>query len=102
MWAVIKYSGKQYLVKPGLKIRVDTLGEEIGKEIKFDQVLLVANENLKIGRPNVVNLKVKGVVVRKFLGKKITVTKFKPKSRYLKRIGFRPKLAEVEITQIGA
>ncbi len=101
-FAVVKFSGKQFLVKKGDKIQVANLDYGVGKEVKFDQVLIVANDTVKIGKPQVINFKVIGKVLRKFAGEKITVTKFKSKSRYLKRIGFRPKLAEIEITRIGA
>jgi large subunit ribosomal protein L21 len=40
MLAVIKTGGKQYLVSPGDKIKVEKLDKEEGKEITFGEVLL--------------------------------------------------------------
>ena len=50
-FAVIKTGGKQYKVHEGDKLRVELLKDEVGKEIAFDEVLLLGNsaiESLKI------------------------------------------------------
>lgn len=101
-WAVIKFSGKQYLVKVGDKIQVNNLPQNPGEVVNIAQVLLATNEKVSIGTPVIENFKVTARIIKKFSGRKITVTKFKAKSRYLRDIGFRPKLAEIEITKIGA
>ena len=64
MLAVIKTGGKQYLVKPGDKIKVEKLDNKQGEEISFSDVLLVEkNRSLEIGKPLV-----KAEVTAKVLG----------------------------------
>jgi len=41
MLAVIKTGGKQYKVTPGQKIKIEKLNGEEGKEVTFEEVLLV-------------------------------------------------------------
>lgn len=101
-WAVINFSGKQYLVKAGSKIQVGNLSKDVGQTVTFDKILLAVNDSIKIGKPTIENFKILGKVIRKFAGPKIVVTKFKPKSRYLRRVGFRPKFTEIEIVRIRA
>lgn len=97
--AVVKFFGKQYLVEAGSKIQVSNFGQ-VGDKVDFDQILLVANGRVTVGKPIVKNAKILGKVTRKYLGPKITVVKFRPKSRYLRRVGARQKFSEVEITKI--
>ncbi|OHA62579.1 MAG: 50S ribosomal protein L21 [Candidatus Wildermuthbacteria bacterium GWA2_46_15] len=99
--AVIKTGGKQYIVTPGQKLKIEKLPKEVGDEIIFDQVLLVSNDLTRIGHPVVKDVEVKGKVLSQGKGKKITILKFKPKVRYHKKAGHRQLYTEVEITQIA-
>jgi len=100
--AVIQFQGHQFLVKPGDKIQVDKLPVEEGKKIEIKEVLLVADEKgkVKIGTPVLKKTVVEGKVVAQKKGKKIKILRFRAKSRYRKRKGFRPELTEIEITAI--
>ncbi|MBL7053071.1 MAG: 50S ribosomal protein L21 [Candidatus Portnoybacteria bacterium] len=102
MFAVIRTGGKQYLVSPGDKIKVEKLDVEEKKEIVFDEVLLVANDKktVKIGDPLVKGAKVKAKVIKQDKAKKIIVFKYKPKKRYQKKKGHRQPYTEVEILKI--
>jgi len=108
MLAVIKTGGKQYLVKPGDKIKIDppaTIRVAIRagkiKEITFKEVLLVEkNRKLEIGTPLVKSAKVVGKILSQGKGKKVIVFKYKPKTRYKKKAGHRQFYTEVEILKI--
>jgi large subunit ribosomal protein L21 len=99
MIAVIETSGKQFLVKEGNKILINKTDKKEGEEIIFDKVLLIKNNDLKIGKPYVENAKVVGKVIRK-IKKKILIIKFKPKTRYRKRKGYKYYFDEVLIEKI--
>ena len=99
-WAVIKVSGKQYLVKPGGKITVNSLGQEVGKTVKFSDVLLLENGLVRLGTPFVKNWEIVGKIIRVFSGPKMRIVKFRSKSRYLRIAGFRSRLTEIEISKI--
>ena len=100
MFAIIKTGGKQYLVRPGDKIKVEKLDASLGKEVSFD-ALLVSDKETLLGTPNVLGYKVKAKVLSQGKGKKIIVYKYKPKKRYHKKQGHRQLYTEVEILGIA-
>lgn len=101
MFAVIKTGGKQYLVSPGDKIKIEKLDAKEGEEVNFDQVLLLEKgKSLKIGDPLVKGVKVAAKVIRQDKAKKVVVFKYKAKKRYQKKKGHRQPFTEVEILKI--
>ncbi|MEK7658607.1 MAG: 50S ribosomal protein L21 [Patescibacteria group bacterium] len=113
MLAVIKTGGKQYLVQPGDKIKVEKL-DPIGKpstsngaskkdnsEFIFDEVLLLEKNNkLEIGTPFVEGAKVEAKILKHGKGEKLIIFKYKPKKRYKRKIGHRQPYTEIEIISI--
>ena len=103
MFAVIKTGGKQYVVEPGKKIRIEKLSQEAGSEVVFDQVLLAEKgHGIEIGTPVIAGAKVTGKVLRQGRAEKVMTIKFKAKKRYKKKLGHRQIFTEVEITGIAA
>lgn len=103
MLAVIKTGGKQYKVTPGQKIKIEKLELEEGKEVTFDEVLLIDNnDNLTIGEPMIKNAKVLGKVLKQDKHEKVIIYKYKPKKRYRLKKGHRQPFTEVEILKIEA
>lgn len=101
MLAVIKTGGKQYKVAPGQKIKIEKLEEKEGKEIAFNEVLLVDNgKDLIIGDPMVKNAKVLGKILKQDKHEKVVIYKYKPKKRYRLKKGHRQPFTEVEILKI--
>jgi len=101
MLAIIKTGGKQYLVSPGKKIKVEKIEKKEGKEVIFDQVLLLEKQNrIEIGTPSIKGAKVIGKVLGHGKGKKIIVFKYKAKKRYKVKKGHRQPFTEVEIMKI--
>jgi len=104
MLAVIKTGGKQYLVSPGDKIKVEKIDEVEGKEITFGEVLLYDKDGdgkkVDIGDPLVKDAKVTAKVLNHGKGTKLIIFKYKPKKRYKRKIGHRQTFTEVEILEI--
>jgi len=101
MLAVIKTGGKQYIVTPGQKIKIEKLNEKEGNEVIFNQVLLLEkNKKVEIGTPLIKDAKVIGKVSKQGKGKKVIVFKYKAKTRRKKKAGHRQPFTEVEITKI--
>jgi len=102
MLAVIHTGGKQYIVSPGDEIEIEVIKEKKGgDEVVFDEVLLVQKQKkLEIGTPFVKEAKVIGKVFSLEKGKKITVLKYKPKTRYKVKKGFRQPFMKVKILKI--
>ncbi len=104
MKAVIKTGGEQYLVNEGLKLSVEKLDLEDGKTIDFEPLLVFDEEGkeIKVGTPRVTGGKVTATVLETGKGKKISVIKFKSKSRYRRNVGHRQPFTRIEINKISA
>ena len=64
MYAVIKTGGKQYKVSTGEKLKVETLGAEVGENITLDQVMMVVDgANVSIGTPTLEGASVAATVL---------------------------------------
>lgn len=101
MLAIIKTGGKQYLVQPGDKIRVEKLDKKEGAEIALSDVLLLEkNKKLEIGSPKVKEAKVEAKVLKHGKGEKLIIFKYKAKKRYRRKMGHRQPYTEIEILGI--
>lgn len=101
MLAIIKTGGKQYLVEPGTKLKIEKLDNKEGSEVVFDQVLLLQKGNkLEIGEPFVKEAKVAAKVLKQGRRDKIIVFKFKTRKRYKRKKGHKQFYTEVEILTI--
>ncbi len=102
MLAVIQTGGKQYLVSPGDKIKIEKVEKEEEDSIIFDEVLLVQkNKKLKIGKPLVKGAKVKGKVLEQGKHDKVIVFKYRPSKRTQVKKGHRQPYTLVEIKKIN-
>jgi len=101
MLAVIKTGGKQYLVSPGEKIKIEKLNKKEGAEVTFNEVLLMEkNKKVEIGDPQVKGVKVTGKVLKQDKNKKVIIFKYKAKKRYQVKKGHRQPFTEVQIINI--
>lgn len=98
--AVIKTGGKQYLVREGDKLQIEKLIANEGDVINFDNVLLIYDNDVKIGAPNIENVKITAKVLKQGRGKKVIVFHYHSKTRYKKKAGHRQPFTEVEILEI--
>src|SRR5829696_5957935 len=101
MNAVIKTGGKQYRVKKGDLLKVETLTTEVGSEMVFDQVLFISNgDELICGNPFVANASVKAEVVAHGRHKKIRILKFRRRKHHMKQMGHRQNFTQIRIKAI--
>ena len=99
-FAVIETGGKQYKVSAGddLKIEKITGAFKEGDKITFDKVLLVDNgKDTTIGTPYIEKAKVLATLTEMGRNKKISVIRFKSKSRYFKKKGHKQPFFKVHI-----
>ena len=100
MLAIIKTGGKQYVVQPGDKIKVEKLDKKEGENFSFTDVLLVEkSKKIEVGLPKV-KAEVEAKIIGHGKGKKVIVFKYKAKKRYSRKIGHRQPYTEVEIIGI--
>jgi len=100
MKAVVKISGKQYIVSEKESLLVDLLPEGT-KELTLDALLVIDGDKTKVGTPTVKGAVVKAKVVEaEVKGDKIRVIRYKAKKRVHKETGHRQKYTKIEITSI--
>ena len=100
MKAVVKISGKQYLVSEKESLLVDLLPEGT-KELTLDALLVIDGDKTKVGTPTVKGSSVKAKVIEaEVKGDKLRVIRYKSKKRVHKETGHRQKYTKIEITSI--
>jgi large subunit ribosomal protein L21 len=101
MYAVIQTGGKQYRVKSGEQVKVESLAAEVGATVSFDRVLMVGEgEGIKVGAPFVSGAAVKATVVAQGRGEKIRIFKLRRRKHFAKTQGHRQGFTEVRIDEI--
>ena len=98
MYAVIRTGGKQYLVSPGEKLKIERTAHENGA-IEFTDILAVSGEEGKF-ESSLDGAKVTGTVLGEGRYDKILVFKLKRKKQYKKMQGHRQGFVEVKINEI--
>ena len=101
MYAVIKTGGKQYKVAAGEKLKIESLGVEVGEQVTLDQVLMVVDgANVSIGSPTVAGAKVEATVLSHGRGKKVKIFKLRRRKHYKRQQRHRQNYTEVVIGDI--
>ena len=98
MYAVIRTGGKQYLVSPGEKLKIERTRTTEGA-IEFSDILAVSTEAGKF-ESSLTGVKVTGTVLKEGRFDKILVFKLKRKKQYKKMQGHRQGFVEVKINEI--
>lgn len=98
-YAVIAVNGKQYLVEPGTKLRLDKVEGSVGGPVEFPAMLRFTPDGIELGRPTL-TAPVLGKITARGRLPKLTVIKFKRKVRYRRKVGHRQHFTAVEITQV--
>lgn len=95
-YAIIQIGGKQLKVSEG-----DVFCIENQTNMANEVLLVVDDEKISIGSPFVEDASVTLSKVRDFMGDKVTVARFKSKSRYHKKKGHRQPLSELKVDEIS-
>jgi len=98
MYAVIRTGGKQYLVSPGEKLKIERTGTTEG-DIEFSDVIAASTGDGKF-ESDLSGVKVTGTVLNEGRYDKILVFKLKRKKQYKKMQGHRQNFVEVKINEI--
>jgi len=98
--AVIRTGGKQYKVSEGDTVKVEKLAAEAGQKVKFDTLMVADGAKLELGQPSL-GEKVEAEVLATAKDKKVTVVKYKNKTRYKKTVGHRQVLTSLKVLKIA-
>ena len=90
------------MVQPGQTLKVEKLKDaKEGGIVSFDKILLlIEGEEIKLGKPYVEGAKVSAEVKKEGRAKKVTVLRYKRKTRSRKKKGHRQPFTEVIIQEI--
>lgn len=97
--AVIKTGGKQYKVSQGQNLKIEKINAKDGETLKFQTLMVADDAKLELGKPVLGEL-VEGKVIEQGRYKKISVIKFKNKTRYKRNVGHHQPFTKVEITKV--
>lgn len=101
--AIIETGGKQYVVTTDSVLDIETVkgADKAGAKITFDKVLLTDDgSKTTVGSPYIKGAAVSAELVENTRDKKVTVLRYREKSRYAKKKGHRQTHAKVRITAI--
>jgi large subunit ribosomal protein L21 len=102
-FAIIETGGKQYMVSEGDTVKIEKISGDFktGDSVTFDKVLLVDNgSDTTIGAPYISGAAVSASITNIARAPKVTVIKYKQKSRYFKKRGHKQPYFEVKINKL--
>ncbi|HIC32851.1 MAG TPA: 50S ribosomal protein L21 [Flavobacteriaceae bacterium] len=103
MYAIVEIAGHQFKVEKDQKVFVNRLAVEEGKQVDFDNVLLLADgSNVTVGAPAIDGAQVSAKVLKHLKGDKVIVFKKKRRKGYRVKNGHRQALSEIVIENIVA
>ena len=103
MFAVIKTGGKQYKVAEGDEIIIEKLAVEAGKNVTFEDVLMLGDgKTVTVGEPMVSGASVVGTVSEHRKGDKVLIMKKRQRNTYRRKKGHRQHEMVVTIDSILA
>ncbi len=103
MYAIVEIAGHQFKVEKDQKVFVNRLATEEGKQVAFDNVLLIGDGNkVTVGAPAIGGAQVSAKVLKHLKGDKVIVFKKKRRKGYRVKNGHRQALSEIVIESIVA
>lgn len=103
MYAIVRTGGKQFRVSAGDHIAVERLDAAEGDEVTLDDVLLVGGDDgVAVGSPTVEGASVAARVDEHYRDRKVTVYKYKNKTRRRVLRGHRQQRTRLTITGINS
>ena len=101
MYAIVKAGGRQEKVAIGDTVFVDRVDAASGSTITFPAVLVVDGDAVTSDPKILSGIKVTGEILEEVKGPKIHILRYKNKTGYRRRQGFRAKSTRVKITAIN-
>ena len=101
MYAIVKAGGRQEKVAIGDTVFVDRVDAASGSTITFPAVLVVDGDAVTSDPKILSCVKVTGEIIEEVKGPKIHILRYKNKTGYRRRQGFRAKSTRVKITAIN-
>ncbi|MFW5702617.1 MAG: 50S ribosomal protein L21 [Candidatus Dojkabacteria bacterium] len=97
--AILEINNMQYVVAEGETISTRIATNLTDKDLRVNLLAIIDGENFEYGKPYL-KQKVEFSLGNIIKGEKVTTNKFKAKSRYRKKTGFRPRFVEFTLNSI--
>ncbi|MBI4219759.1 MAG: 50S ribosomal protein L21 [Chloroflexi bacterium] len=102
-YAIVRTGGKQYRVRPGDTLEVEKLDGNVGDPVTLGEVLLASIDGkVTVGTPLVPRMAVVAEIAGQGKGEKVTIFKYKAKTRYRRKRGHRQELTTLLVKSVGA
>jgi large subunit ribosomal protein L21 len=101
MYAVVRISGFQSLVKEGDVVTVPRQQAEPGASVQVEVLFVKSDEKTLVGTPLVTGANVEAEVVNHFRADKVMTFKFIRRENYRRKKGHRQDLTKVKIGRIS-
>ena len=100
-FAIIETGGKQYKVSASKILEVEKLNVEVGKTIKFENVLLLNDDkNTEVGSPNIKGASVEAKLLDNVKDRTVLVFHKRRRKHSRKKNGHRQRHSKIQITKI--
>ena len=101
MYAIIRAGGKQYRVKAGDTIHLESLSAQAGEKVVLGEVLFGGGDGTpRLGAPLLEKVQVVGTVLEQGRGPKVRVFKYKKRKHYRRTRGHRQAFTALRIDAI--
>ncbi len=100
VYAIVRAGGRQEKVEVGTILTIDRIKSDEQGNITLAPVLLVDGDKITSDAKSLEKVTVTAEVLNDLRGPKIVIQKFKNKTGYKKRQGFRADLTRVKVTGI--
>ncbi|CAB4559355.1 MAG: 50S ribosomal protein L21 [Actinobacteria bacterium] len=100
VYAVVRAGGRQEKVSVGTIVTLDRIKADANGKIELPALLLVDGDKVTTDSAALAKVKVTAEVLNDLRGPKIIIQKYKNKTGYKKRQGFRAELTRVQVKEI--
>lgn len=100
VYAVVRAGGRQEKVSVGTIVTLDRIKADANGKIELPALLLVDGDKVTTDSATLAKVKVTAEVLNDLRGPKIIIQKYKNKTGYKKRQGFRAELTRVQVKEI--
>ncbi len=100
VFAVVRAGGRQEKVSVGTIVTLDRVKADANGKIQLPALLLVDGDKVTSDATALASVKVTAEVLNDLRGPKIIIQKYKNKTGYKRRQGFRSELTRVQVLEI--
>ncbi|CAB4628186.1 unannotated protein [freshwater metagenome] len=100
VFAVVRAGGRQEKVSVGTIVTLDRIKADANGKIQLPALLLVDGDKVTTDASALAAVKVTAEVLHDLRGPKIVIQKYKNKTGYKRRQGFRSELTRVQVLEI--